>query len=280
MCVFSLTNGCDGYIIGIKTKEGRGSAHYELIWEIPVNIAQNNKGGAEMKMKIVWLVVSCLMVAALVLASCTSTPKSQYPVASKTPKYGGEIILVLDRPSVGFDDVVATPFRVYALNFACDQLLIGDWTKGPGGTNKASFAFNDFALSYMTGNLVESWEITDADTLIFHIKKGVHFTLNPDLEASVMVGGREFTADDAAFNFTRAFTSKGAYMNTNFPGWFESATAPDKYTLVIKGHDSELNRTSTIIANITQTVRFMAPEVIEKYGDTTDWRNVVGTGPY
>jgi hypothetical protein len=24
------------YIIGIKNKEGRGSAHYELIWEIPV----------------------------------------------------------------------------------------------------------------------------------------------------------------------------------------------------------------------------------------------------
>ena len=31
-----LTIGCNGYIIGFKTKEGRGSAHYELIWEIPV----------------------------------------------------------------------------------------------------------------------------------------------------------------------------------------------------------------------------------------------------
>ena len=33
-----MTFVCDGYIIGIKTKEGRGSAHYELIWEIPVKI--------------------------------------------------------------------------------------------------------------------------------------------------------------------------------------------------------------------------------------------------
>jgi hypothetical protein len=30
-----LTIGCDGAIVGIKTEEGRGSVHYELIWEIP-----------------------------------------------------------------------------------------------------------------------------------------------------------------------------------------------------------------------------------------------------
>jgi len=30
-----LTTRYYGYTIGIKTKEGRGSAHYELIWEIP-----------------------------------------------------------------------------------------------------------------------------------------------------------------------------------------------------------------------------------------------------
>lgn len=33
-----MTIGFDGDIIGIKTKEGRGSAHYELIWEIPEGI--------------------------------------------------------------------------------------------------------------------------------------------------------------------------------------------------------------------------------------------------
>ena len=36
-----MTIGCDGYTIGIKTKEGRGSAHYELIWEIPDNITSS-----------------------------------------------------------------------------------------------------------------------------------------------------------------------------------------------------------------------------------------------
>ena len=33
-----MTIGCDGYIIGIKTKEGRGSVLRELIWEIPDHI--------------------------------------------------------------------------------------------------------------------------------------------------------------------------------------------------------------------------------------------------
>jgi hypothetical protein len=30
-----LTIGCNGYTIGFRTEEGRGSAHYKLIWEIP-----------------------------------------------------------------------------------------------------------------------------------------------------------------------------------------------------------------------------------------------------
>ncbi len=31
-----LTSKCNGCIIRFKTKEGRGSAHYELIWKISV----------------------------------------------------------------------------------------------------------------------------------------------------------------------------------------------------------------------------------------------------
>ena len=31
-----FTTGCDGYIIGDKTEDGRRSAHYELKWGIPV----------------------------------------------------------------------------------------------------------------------------------------------------------------------------------------------------------------------------------------------------
>ncbi|MFC1966779.1 ABC transporter substrate-binding protein [Chloroflexota bacterium] len=226
-----------------------------------------------MKKKFTWLIVSCLLVTALVLSSCTSAEEPTAAIA-KVPKYGGELIVVLERPTLGFDDVYQVAWRTDALHFTSDQLLIGDWAKGPGGTGEASFSQNDFSLQYMTGNLAESWEIPDPDTVIFHIRKGVKWQDKPP------VNGREFVAEDAAFSLRRACTTKGSYMHQNYPDWFESATATDKYTFVIKGHDSEKNRTATVFENIVSTVRPVAPEVIEKYGDQKDWKNVVGTGPY
>ncbi len=158
-------------------------------------------------------------------------------------------------------------------------MLIADWAKGPGGTGEATFGSNDFFKEFETGNLAESWEILDPDTVIFHLRKGVNFALNPEYEASRLVNGREMVAEDVAFSFRRAFI-KGTYMDTNWPGWFKSATATDKYTCVIKGHDSEENRTTMCFNNLCQTVKVWPPEVIAKYGNTLDWRNVVGTGPF
>ncbi|MFC1989318.1 ABC transporter substrate-binding protein [Chloroflexota bacterium] len=226
-----------------------------------------------MKKKFTWLIVSCLLVTALVLSSCTSAEEPTATIA-KVPKYGGELTVVLERPTLGFDDVYQVAWRTDSTHFTSDQLLIGDWAKGPGGTGEASFSQNDFTLLYMTGNLAESWEIPDPDTVVFHIRKGIKWQDKPP------VNGREFVAEDMAFSLRRACTTKGSYMHQNYPGWFESATAPDKYTLVIKGHDSEKNRTATVFENIVSTVRAVAPEVIEKYGDQKDWKNVVGTGPY
>ena len=47
--------GYDGYTnvhIGIKTKEGRGSAHYELIWEIPAKRYQPYHANRERRIKV------------------------------------------------------------------------------------------------------------------------------------------------------------------------------------------------------------------------------------
>jgi len=39
-----LTIRWDWHIIGAKAGEGGGSSHYELIWEIPVNIIRRKRG--------------------------------------------------------------------------------------------------------------------------------------------------------------------------------------------------------------------------------------------
>ncbi|MFC1864877.1 ABC transporter substrate-binding protein [Chloroflexota bacterium] len=229
-----------------------------------------------MKKKTVWLLLSCLMALSLVLSSCAPAVEEEEEegAALTVPKYGGELTICLPRDVMGFDDCYQVPWRTDALHFTHDQLLIGDWTKGPGGTGEAGFGQNDLILKFMTGNLAESWEVPDPDTVIFHIRQGIKWQDKPP------VNGREFVAEDMASSFRRAFELETAYMNINFKPWFESATAPDKYTLVIKGHDSEKYRTLEIFANLSQTVRPVAPEVIEQYGDQKDWRNVVGTGPF
>ena len=40
-----------------------------------------------------------------------------------------------------------------------------------------------------TGNLAESWETPDDITYVFKIRKGVHYALNLDSEASYCVAG-------------------------------------------------------------------------------------------
>ncbi len=66
----------------------------------------------------------------------------------------------------------------------------------------------------------------------------------------------------------------------SFPGWFESATATDKYTVVIKAHDSEKNPTTYIFERLTEALDMVNPESVQMYGDLHDWKNALGTGPY
>ncbi len=255
-----------------------------------------------MKKQIVWLLVSGLMVLSLVLASCapatpttptppttpttpttptppptTTTPTTESP---KTPKYGGQFIDFLTETPLGFDEGNNMASRIHSHSLTNDELLEGDWAKGPAGTGEASFSAGLFMPQFTTGCLAESWEFPDPNTIVFHIRKGVHFGLNPNSEASRLVNGRELTADDVVASLTRILKMPASHVGSAAGAWFKSATATDKYTAVFKGQDSELYPTAKIFEFLTEEHHIMPREVLEKYGDTRDWRNVVGTGPF
>ena len=59
------------------------------------------------------------------------------------------------------------------------------------------------------------WEKPDGSTLIYHIRKGVRFALDPTSEASRLVGGREFTAADVVWFFR--YTYAGGHIGKNYP---------------------------------------------------------------
>ena len=267
-----------------------------------------------MKKKMVWLLVSCLMVAALLLASCgpaaeeedVVTPGEEEEVVPveeeevvteekemvsvtftkldgtviekslEKPEYGGVFVRAMSSDVQGFDEAYTGWGQAVCstLHITNEELLTGDYTKGGAGTSEASWLANEFFDRLSVGCLAESWEIPDDETVIYHIRQGIHWHDKPP------VNGRELTADDVVFSVNRLFATPGSYAY----GVYEpdvrdaiSITAPDKWTVVQKWLPGYCMESLRILAEYTT---IMAPEVVEEYGDMKDWRNSIGTGPF
>lgn len=258
-----------------------------------------------MKRKILWAVLSCLMVVALVLASCTSAPEVEeektvegevveketpaveeeeeeevakgpemilnaWGELQEKPRYGGTITLQADSgPVNGFD-----PYD-YGGNQAYEELGHGNWIIDREICDFMTFWWPE---EMGTGCLAESWEEPDPETLIFYIRKGVRWQNKPP------VNGREFTAYDVEYTFHRnwglgsGFTEKSPKLGYADYETITSVTATDKYTVVFK-HKPTLELLHSFL---TQGVsdEIIPREVVEMYGDLRDWKNIVGTGPW
>ena len=256
-----------------------------------------------MKVKFWWLVglitisslsVSCSNQGATTAPS-TSAPATAPATTAKTtaptttpmkepgaeaPKYGGTVSIISSMDITGFD-LSSSPTNGATQPLTNGTLLGGDWARGPAGTNEVTWTnMGYYGVAFERGNLAESWEIPEVGTVIFHIRKGVRFALDPNNEASRLMNGREFTADDVISNFTRACTFPTSFVKITQPVLARSSTftAPDKYTVIMK--NAEDPYTGFLLFAMGIGTRQMAREVIQKYGNQLDWRNSVGTGPY
>jgi len=247
--------------------------------------------------------VSYCVIATLLLASCAPTvveekeanilkwtgTKLDGTVVEKMiekPRYGGVHTFSTDSQPTMFDDIVRNRISNWAINPVSETLLDQDWLRGPAGTGEWSglLNINSGLHEILTGMLAESWEILEPDTLIFHIRQGVYWALDPTSEASRLVSGREVTADDVVFGLRRDWTI--GYQSTNYRDLIDMENVEnsiyispmDKWAVVIKSLPG-LSQLQFMAAGQFFS-RVIAPEVIEKYGDMNNWRNVVGTGPF
>jgi peptide/nickel transport system substrate-binding protein len=249
-----------------------------------------------------WWLVVCLITVTLLLVSCgqqgattaptttaptappatsssTATPPRTTP-ATEAPKYGGTLAIISSTDITGFD-LTSSPNNGSTQPLTNGTLLGGDWAKGPAGTNQVSWTnMGYYGLDFERGNLAESWEIPEVGTVIFHIRKGVRFALDPNNEASRLMNGREFTADDVIFNFTRACNFPASFVRITQRGLATTTTftKTDKYTVTMK--NAEDPYTGFLLFAMGIGGRQMAPEVVQKYGSQLDWRNSAGTGPF
>ena len=248
------------------------------------------------------MVVACLAVAALVLVACgeetttpppaetttpppaeTTTPppaETTTPPAAEKPQYGGTGVVSVATDLLYFDDTVGASVYCYSLRFTNEELLQGDWAKGPAGTGESDWMVGGTnRMDQKAGSLAESWEIPQQGTIIFHIRQGVHWALNPKSEASRLVSGRELTVADVVFSLNRLFTTAGSYFKTGYPTLSQTTvvtTGPDN-TVIVTCPVSEWVNAITLIPDFLSIV---PPEVVAKYGNMQDWRNSVGTGPF
>jgi len=171
-------------------------------------------------------------------------------------------------------------FFAWTLQLTNEELVMADWAKGPTGTNEASLLYiMPTTANVRTGELAESWEVPDENTLVFHIRKGVHWHNKPP------TNGRELTADDVAFSLNRLWTLPTAYHagaykwqdhfeELNGGPWIE---ATDKWTVVLK---CKPGKAGSVFVMAGDHAKIVPRDAVEAYGDLNDWRNSIGTGPF
>ena len=253
-----------------------------------------------MKKKIVWMLVSCLMVLSLVMASCgPAEEEAEVEVGEEeievgevkeeveeevveeegllppdVPKYGGTFTRNPVLPASNFNPYAVNHIFCGSVYLTNEELICGDWSKGPAGTGENDY-FDGFGgqIKYVQGWLCESWDLPDDETIIFNIRRGVYWWDKPPLN------GRELTAADVAWSLNKHFSSMMSYVYVSFglAGMSPiSVTALDNYTVEVKLPPGVQGMWLICVGDEA----YIFPENITELVDMEDWRNAIGTSPW
>lgn len=191
------------------------------------------------------------------------------------PQYGGTLALLEVLPAASFDPFLTPQFFNGYRYFTNEAFFYGDWGRGPAGTNEtdwiSGFGGNTQLLS---GAIAESWEMPDTQTIIWHIRQGVHWWNKPP------TNGREVTADDVVWDVNRYFTMPKSYFYS-YTALNENPTsikALDNYTVELKFPAGVA--LASIMIDMGGNMPMYPPDVTQQYGDNKDWHHLTGTGPY
>ena len=193
----------------------------------------------------------------------------------EAPRYGETLTYANNQEPPNSDMFVGSLTAGWAISGVLEKLSIADWGVDRSVNNLRNEFLGDDQLRPA---LAASWENPDPNTYIFHIRQGVHW------HDKAPMNGRELTAEDVVFNYHRltgmgSGFSKPEEMNSQLPTLeYESISASDQYTVVVKLENPRLDAFRVLVED---NIGWIAPpEVIKQHGDHSDWRNLVGTGPF
>ncbi len=214
---------------------------------------------------------------ATVATTTTAGPETMVNTLGKTilkPQYGGTYITVSSTDIQGFDNMTTYNHLLSTVNLTNEPLILGDWAKGPAGTGQTSFQIAGVLfMQYTIGAVAESWEIPDGQTIIYHIRHGLHFQYKPP------VNGRELDAYDVEFSLKRDFYTPTAYLGFTFYGDLAplSITATDKWTVVCK---TNIGKQGPFFIRASGFVNIFPKDGAASDGTFKNWKDSNGTGPF
>jgi peptide/nickel transport system substrate-binding protein len=199
----------------------------------------------------------------------------QQSTQGEKPQYSGIATIALTSGVSAFDEAFGSHSTATTLHLTNEELMQGDWRKGPSGTNQADFilpGINNMDLK--TGCLAEGFVIPEIGTMVFLIRDSVYW------QNKEPTNGRKLTIDDIVFSLKRMCTEAGSYIKMSYPNLCNtiSITGDEKNRLVtLKCPVTEWANMFTIFPDF---ISIMPRDAIEKFGNMNDWRNSIGTGAF
>jgi len=188
------------------------------------------------------------------------------------------MVLRSNRDIVNFDDYNSEGLTS-VMSAWLERLFGDDWTLNP---DVFDYVIQFRPNQYVKGQLAESWEFSDPNTFVVHLRQGVHWQDIPP------VNGREFTADDVVYHYDRilglgdGFTQAAPYF-ASFTAYQDlvSVTATNTYTIAFKW---KIHNPEIIMENLEAQggtgASMEAREAVQQWGNLNDWHNAIGTGPF
>lgn len=230
---------------------------------------------------------------AVPVAALANAPPPIAADLTDKPKYGGTINLILPSWTEKWDIISGSGTITWPAKIPFEQFMSADWTTGPFGSNKYFWGGSVEDFGGFGPELATTWTTPEIGTWVFQMRKGVHYALNPNSEASRLVGGREFTPDDAVWSMDRYLRDPKKPADQGIRGVLRSQTAMAKAATIEKTGPWEVTLKAPVnpweaffwLAFGSSGFHFMPPkEVYDKYGGVNDeimeWWQAVGTGPY
>ena len=134
-------------------------------------------------------VLTCVMFSVCIVVSLITTVQAAWWNKFGEPNYGGTITIAINQVGTNWD--VLTPGGG---GYFYEAMFFSDWT-----LDRDIWPFSSTFVpdQYVKGNLAESWEINDPQTITVRIREGIKWQDKPP------VNGREFTAHDVQSHYER-----------------------------------------------------------------------------